>query len=102
MSVNTIRILYWNARSILQRKNELFDLLREVDIFICVESWLKSKDQFKVTGFNVIRQGRLNSRGGGILFLIRKALSFVLLKNISILNNKFELAGVRITNTAEY
>ena len=68
MSVNTIRILHWYAHSILQRKNELFGLLQEVDIFICVESWLKPKDQFKITGFNVIRQDRLNSGGGGILF----------------------------------
>ena len=38
------KILFWNARSIRNRKTELPTLLNSIDIFICVESWLTDND----------------------------------------------------------
>ena len=44
-SNNTLKVCFWNARSINKRKNELPDILKDLDIFICVESWLNDKDK---------------------------------------------------------
>ena len=41
----SLRILYWNARSIFKRKHDLSALLKDFDIFLCVESWLKNEDE---------------------------------------------------------
>lgn len=41
----SLRILYWNARSIAKRKSELSDLLSNIDIFLCVESWIRDPEE---------------------------------------------------------
>ena len=38
-----LRILYWNSRSIVNKKAELSKILTELDVFICVKSWLTKK-----------------------------------------------------------
>ena len=47
----SLKILFWNARSILQRSPEIQDMLKKVDILICVESWLKAEDNIHQAGF---------------------------------------------------
>ena len=39
-----IKILFWNPRSIVNKKEELQKILEEVAIFICVELWLTQKN----------------------------------------------------------
>ena len=100
MATKKSNILFWNARSISQRKEELPILLRNVDILVCVESWMNDQEnkQFKMPGFQTIRQDRTNNNGGGILFLIRNNIHAQEVKNISILNEKIELCAIKITN----
>ena len=45
LSDKSLKILFWNARSINKRKNELVSILEGIDIFVCVESWLNEKDE---------------------------------------------------------
>jgi len=94
-----LKIVFWNSRSIIQRKNELPDITRTIDIFICVESWLSPEIHFEIPGFWSFRKDRPNGqRGGGILFLVRKDLLYTELKQVCIQTNKVEIAGIRITN----
>lgn len=94
-----IKILFWNSRSILQRKNELPEILRNIDVFICVESWLKANDRFEIPGFSSFRKDRVSeNRGGGVLFLVRKNLVYTELKQACSQTPNVELAGLRITN----
>ena len=95
-----IRVFYWNARSIIQRKSELEKILENIDVFVCVESWLKPANTFKCTGFEAFRKDRCNSTGGGILYLIRKNLKFTELSNIRSQSEKKEITGIRITNSS--
>lgn len=96
---NRLKILYWNARRITQRKYELQNTLRDIDIFVCVETWLKPHDSLKIPGFITIREDRRNTQGGGILFLVRKKLVPVILNQITKQSNEVEIAGIRIENT---
>lgn len=99
---NSLRILYWNARSINRRKRDLPILLKDTDIFLCVESWLSdsgtSQDSVFVPGFVQLQKNRSNSRGGGILIMMRKFIAFKEI-HIDSPHPSIELCKVRLTNT---
>ena len=38
-----LKILFWNCRSINKRKKELHKILEDLDMFVCVESWLSDR-----------------------------------------------------------
>lgn len=90
--------MYWNTRSIKQRKEEIEGRLNEFDILVCTESWLKDKDNFNNSGFNCYRKDRLTSRGGGILILMKKYIIFKELDYITTPNDSLEICGVSLIN----
>ena len=97
-----LRIIFWNARSVVSKREEIEKILENLDILICVESWLTERIKFEYKGFNTYRKDRnpgLNERGGGIVLLIRKSYEYSEIKNNQITNNKkIELCGVKILN----
>ena len=101
-TISSLKILYWNARSYKQRRLELPSVLKNIDIFICVESWLSSSDVIRnsdvPTGFIVYRKDRTISKGGGILIFIRKNVAFFEIKDIVTPLQSVEICGLRITN----
>lgn len=98
----SLRILFWNTRSVLKRKQELTTILQNVDIFVCVESWLTtsrtSDEGIRFPGFVVYRKDRNHAKGGGILILIRKNLAYLEPANIKTPNQTVEMCGIRINN----
>lgn len=68
----TLKILYWNTRSFKKRREEIEKLLKDIDIVVCVESWLSQDIGVQYPGFVTFRKGRVNSKGGGILIFVRK------------------------------
>ena len=103
-----LRILYWNARSLKQKKEELKKMLQNVDVFVCVETWLHDAANwidnddnnmtFDVSGFKTFRKDRLNRQGGGILILIRSHFAYSVIKNLTSPDNTVEIAGLTINN----
>lgn len=95
-----LKILYWNARSILKRKEEIQQILHTVDIFACVETWLSpSVVNLQYPGFVSFRLDRTHAPGGGILLLIRKNLTYKEIPGITCPYESVEICGIRITNT---
>ena len=102
-SNENLKFLFWNSRSIVNKKEELQKIAENLDIFVCVESWLTDKTpaakNFHISGFKTFRKDReTSSQGGGILALIRNNLAFVELPNINCSDKLVELAGFKITN----
>ncbi|CAK9799805.1 Probable RNA-directed DNA polymerase from transposon BS [Anthophora quadrimaculata] len=95
---DSVKILYWNSRSIRRRLPEIQSVLSEVDILICVESWLSPVDKLKFSGFNVYRKDRTYSSGGGILIAIRKNFIFSEIENILTPDQSVEICGIRLLN----
>lgn len=96
-----LKIVFWNASSISLRKEELPDLLKDIDILVCVGSWLNNKcTNFQFPGFVTFRKDRVRSAGGGVLLLIRKNIAYKEIDNLIVPNESVELCGVRITNTS--
>ena len=100
---NALKFLFWNARGLNKRFQELPGLLSDLDIFICVESWLRVDKDYKkkinYSGFYTFREDRLDSRGGGIAIMVRKNIAYVEITDIVSPDTSVELCGIRITNT---
>ena len=78
--MNKLSILYYNARSILPKLDNLTAICcaSNPDIVCIVESWLSgdiSDDEIAVSGYSIVRLDR-NRHGGGILIYIRSSFSF--------------------------
>lgn len=95
-----LKILFWNPRSITNKKEELLKISRDLHIIVCVESWLDPiKDpELHISGFRTFRKDRNGSRGRGILFLIRNGIAYHELLNLRCQHASVEIAGVRITD----
>ena len=99
---NDLRIFYWNARRFMSRLEEIRKVLIDVDICICVETWLsKNTEEHKIQipVFLAFRRDRLHTCGGGIIILIRENLNFTEIKNLKTPDaENVELYGIQITN----
>ena len=90
--------IYWNARSILPRLDELSQIVTNCDIFICVESWLKPEKNIQLPHCITYRKDRVDRHGGGILVLIRKNIAFAEIVNIEYPHDSIEICGIKIKN----
>lgn len=103
--INTdLRILFWNARSLLRRKEELLKTLSKVDICICAETWLNdNSDPFDLDfpGFITLREDRVGSLGGGIIFIVRKSIGYRKIDDLDFPKDVCEMIGITITNIKE-
>ena len=98
--LKSIKCIFWNSRSIKKRLAELQNILKNVDLFVCVESWLTPSDSnINFPGFVTFRQDRQQTRGGGILVLVRKNIAFKQIVNIKSPDDRVEVCGLQITNT---
>ena len=83
ISSKHLNILYFNARSILPKVNELQLLigLHKPNIICIVETWLSSEisdQELQIDGYQIVRLDR-NRHGGGVMFYISDALHFTVL-----------------------
>ena len=94
-----IKIMFWNARSIVKKKEEFSKIIPDFDIAVCVESWLNDKiKSFNFPGFKTFRKDRSHGTGGGILLVIRNNIAYTEIDNLRCSETSVELAGIRITN----
>lgn len=97
------RILFWNARSVKNKKNELQIIGQDYDVIFLVETWLKDGDNFyfDLPGYSEYKCNRQYGDGGGIAFLIRNTLRYSAIDDLVNSNPIAELAGIRITNLSQ-
>lgn len=72
MRKNNLKLIDWNARSILSKKLELEMLAHQFqpDIICLTETWLKSTQRLDLHNFHVHRKDRDQGRGGGVAILV--------------------------------
>ena len=96
-----MKVILWNARSILPFKEELQEVTKDIVVFICVELWLTpTKEKFDLPGLTTFRKDCLHSRGGGILILLRNSIAFKEIEVNKSNNETVELCGLKITNVS--
>ena len=94
----TLRVTFWNVRSVRQHIFDIETLLKECDILICVESWLRPDTAINFPGFVAFRKDREHASGGGLLLLIRKDLAFVEISNVVIPDQSVEMCGIKLNS----
>lgn len=90
-----LKILQWNSRSIKSNKAsfEQFVLDYKPDICLISETWLTTKDNFRLKNYNITRQDRLDKIGGGVGIFVHKRYSFQILK-FQLIPNELDICGI--------
>lgn len=74
--LNMLRIVQWNAKSVLPRRDELAKHCGDFNIIMISETWLSADKTFKLRGFDTVRRDRENQSGGGVLLLICEGIKY--------------------------
>lgn len=69
-----LKLVYWNARGILNKKYELQQFLAEedVDIMIIGETWLNNNHEFRIPNYKMYRNDRQLRPHGGTAILLKR------------------------------
>ena len=89
--VNELKCVYFNARSIVNKIDELQLLLEaeHPDVIGISETWLKETildNELNVNDYNIYRHDRVNKIGGGVLLLVQKSIKTIIREDLT---NKF-------------
>ena len=71
-----LNITFWNCQGIRSKRKELELYLNEnsIDIIALNETFLKKKANFKIQGYDTIRNDRSTDSGGRVAFLVKHGL----------------------------
>ena len=69
-------ILFWNCQGIRPKRKELELYLKEnaIDVIALNETFLSKKHNFRIPGYDTIRNDPLTGQKGGVAFLLKHAL----------------------------
>ena len=69
-------IMFWNCQGIRPKRKELELYLKEnnFDIVALNETFLNKKIDFKIQGYDTIKNDRSTGAGGGVAFLVKHGL----------------------------
>ena len=89
-----LSITFWNCQGIRSKRKELELYLNEnsIDIIAFNETFLNKKVNFKIQGYDTIRNDRSTGSGGGVAFLVKHGL---------VVNKEFRNADFNIITDKE-
>lgn len=98
MDLVKINILQWNSQSAKPKQVELEQFLCSESIHIAAlcETWLNCEIDFKINGYNVFRQDRLDSYGG-VAILVHKSVKAHMVP-FNLTNPGIEIVCIKIYN----
>lgn len=98
MAAPSATILQWNSRSASSNKDDLIRLLHlhAISIAAVSETWFKPSQLFKVSGYQCLRDDRIDGKGGAAL-LIKNSLPFSPV-SIKPPNSSFQLVAAIVSN----
>lgn len=96
MATNTLKVLFWNARGVSSKIQELQLFLSRdrIDVACVCETFLKSDKNLTIKGYKTIQANRTTGRFGGLIIFIKDNISFSQI-NIPV-TSLIETLGVRI------
>ena len=71
-----LNILFWNCQGIRPKRKELELYLKEnsIDIIALNETFLNKKLNFRISGYDTVRNDRSAGQRGGVAFLVKHGL----------------------------
>nr|CAH7749570.1 unnamed protein product [Callosobruchus chinensis] len=97
MEQKVLKIIQWNARSLLSNRLSLTQLHLEekFDIALVSETWYKPSYNVSFKNFNVIRKDRLNGYGGVAIF-VSKSIQYEIINFSHNFNEDIEVCGINV------
>lgn len=94
-----IKIMYWNAQSVQQIQNEMFNCIHShhIDVTLIQETWLKPNIQLFHPNYICHRLDRLDRTGGGIAIIVHKSIEHTLLTKVK--TKIIESLGIEIATS---
>lgn len=71
-----MKILQWNARSLIEFKRFVYQLAVLPDIICVQETWLHPQLNFIIPGYKLVRKDRIGSNGGGCGTFVKDGVAF--------------------------
>ena len=97
MDIKSLNVLNWNARSIKDNEDELFNFLRvhNVHIAVITETFLKPGHKVKRDpNYFIYRNDRLDGAGGGVAIIVHRRIKHQILSSFE--TKVFETLGVSV------
>lgn len=91
---DSLKLIQWNARSILLKYNKLLKNCMDANFIIISESWLNSQNSFILKGFDTVRQDRDNQMGGSVLILINRSIKYKRVRVMSRCKGTIEVCDI--------
>ena len=84
--INSINLMNWNARSLKANLTEFNKFLKDhkIDISAVTETHLNSSIKIFVPNYFVIRKDRVNKKGGGVAFILKKDIKHEILPDLNL------------------
>lgn len=97
MNKDTLRIAYWNANSLTDKKHELTIFLEnyKIDVMLHQETFLKPSRSFNIQNYVTYRSDRLTGPRGGTAILVHKTINNNQLPIVS--NVSIEHTGIAVS-----
>lgn len=98
---NTLNICQFNANSVIQKKVQLSQFLHEnnVDIMLVSETFLKSRHSFYIPNYDIYRNDRPDTNGGGTAIIIKHTIPHTRINPLRL--NSLEHTAIRL-NIPQY
>lgn len=95
-----LNIMFWNARSLVDKKEELQKVIQDFDVVVIVETWLGVDVNVEFSQFITYSVPRVDKGGGGLAFIIRKSVQFSAIKDINQVDG-VEIGGIKLHNLSK-
>lgn len=94
----TTSSLQWNARSIRGKKEEIsiMNLVRDHDIILLTETWLKPEEPSYISNYNIVRKDRQDTNGGGLAIAVKTIISFEVLSDFFEIKGQIDTLAIKI------
>ncbi|CAG5079473.1 Similar to X-element\ORF2: Probable RNA-directed DNA polymerase from transposon X-element (Drosophila melanogaster) [Cotesia congregata] len=72
------------------------NLVRDHDIILLTETWLKPEEPFYINNYNIIRKDRQDSNGGGLAIAVKTNISFEVLSDFLEIEDQIDTLAIKI------
>lgn len=93
------KTILWNARSVINKKIDIEYLIQteNPEIFAICETWLTNNDKFDIKDYDIIRNDRIEQRGGGLAICIKNDIQYKKINLNELQNKNIETLAIKIS-----
>lgn len=101
-NIANIKIMCWNAQSIMSKLYEFIDFIHNhsTDIIVLTETWLNSSKNLSIPNYEIYRMDRQDGEHGGVAIIIKENIKHEILPSLN--TTAIENISIKITTQNLY